>query len=111
VGGIAWKRVNRQAAETVLYGGGLVCLVVGVCHVLSFPSKEFWPHFMLLSFYLFVAMAVVLVAVTLLTKPPAVQALPSISESWRRGGRTSMGVWVSWGLLAAVMIAIYLYFA
>ncbi|WP_423735870.1 sodium:solute symporter family transporter [Chitinophaga caseinilytica] len=111
VGGIAWKRVNRQAAETVLYGGGLICLVVGVCHVLSFPSKEFWPHFMLLSFYLFVAMAVVLVAVTLLTKPPAVQALPSISESWRRGGRTSMGVWVSWGLLAAVMIAIYLYFA
>ncbi|RPD39944.1 sodium:solute symporter family transporter [Chitinophaga barathri] len=111
VGGISWKRVNRAAAEAVLYGGGLVCLVVGACHVLNFPSKEFWPHFMLLSFYLFIAMSAVLIVVTLCTKPPAVQALPSIAESWRRGGRTSAGVWTMWGLLAAVMCAIYFYFA
>lgn len=111
VGGISWKRVNRQAAEAVLYGGGLVCLIVGACHILNFPSKEFWPHFMLLSFYLFVAMAVVLVAVTLLTKPPEIQALPSLIETWRREGRTSRSVWIWWGVLAVVMCAIYICFA
>lgn len=111
VGGISWKRVNRAAAEAVLYGGGLVCLIVGACHILNFPSKAFWPHFMMLSFYLFVAMSAVLVVVTLLTKPPASHALPSLAESWRSGGKTSAGVWLLWGLLAAVMGAIYIFFA
>ena len=66
---------------------------------------------MLLSFYLFVAMAAVLITVTLLTKRPAEQALPSLAESWRQGGRTSGRVWLLWGILAAVMCAIYIYFA
>lgn len=110
VGGISWKRVNSTAAEVVLYGGGLVCLVVGACYVLNFPSKAFWPHFMLLSFYLFLAMSAVLVAVTMFTKPPAVNALPSIAESWRRGGKSPAGVWLAWALLAIIMCAIYIYF-
>lgn len=110
VGGISWKRVNSTAAEVVLYGGGLVCLAVGACHVLNFPSKTFWPHFLLLSFYLFLAMSAVLVAVTLLTKPPAVHTLPSIAESWRSGGKSPARVWLLWGVLAALMCGIYLYF-
>lgn len=111
IGGISWKRVNSTAAEVVLYGGGLVCLAVGACHVLNFPSRDFWPHFMLLSFYLFLAMSVVLVVVTLLTKPPEVNVLPSIAESWRSNRRGSTGVWLLWGGLAAIMCGIYLYFS
>ncbi len=111
VGGISWKRVNSTAAEVVLYGGGLACLAVGACHVLNFPSKAFWPHFLLLSFYLFLAMSAVLVAVTLLTKPPAVNVLPSIVESWRGAGRSPARVWLLWGVLAVIMCVIYIYFA
>ncbi len=109
--GIIWKRVNSLAAEIVLYGGGLVCLIVGACHVLSYPSKEFWPHFLLLSFYLFLAMAVVIVVVTLCTKPPAVNPLPSIIDTWRQSGGRGSRVWWLWVLLAVVMCGIYLTFS
>lgn len=110
VGGISWKRVNSTAAEVVLYGGGFLCLAVGACHVLNFPSKHFWPHFLLLSFYLFLAMSAMLVIVTLVTKPPAVHPLPSIVQSWRTGNKSSARVWMFWGVLAVVMLMIYLYF-
>ncbi|TWF32811.1 SSS family solute:Na+ symporter [Chitinophaga polysaccharea] len=111
VGGISWKRVNKTAAEVVLYGGGLVCLLVGACHVLNFPSKAFWPHFLLLSFYLFLAMLIVLIGVTLCTKPPTENVLPSIVESWKERAPGSRRVWVLWALLALVMGAIYIYFS
>ena len=46
--GIMWKRVNSIAAETVLYGGGLLCLAVGACHVLSYPYNGYWPHVLMI---------------------------------------------------------------
>jgi SSS family solute:Na+ symporter len=111
LGGIAWKRVSSSAAEVVLYGGGLLCLVVGACHVLNFPSKTFWPHFLLLSFYLFLAMSVVLILVTLMSPRTTINVLPSLGESWRSSQRGQTKVWLLWGALAIIMCCIYLYFS
>lgn len=108
--GIMWKRVNSIAAETVLYGGGLVSLIVGLCHVLGYPYKGFWPHFLLLSVYLFVAFAIVIVLVTLFTRPDERQALPSLIETNRKAGHQPKAVWIRWALLALVMGAIYFVF-
>lgn len=105
--GITWKRVNSLAAEIVLYGGGLVCLVVGVCHVTSFPSKEFWPNFLLLSVYLFLALAAIIVIVSLCTKPDYEKSLPSLIETNRKAGHQTSNVWKGWALLAVVMAVIY----
>lgn len=105
--GIMWKRVNSLAAEIVLYGGGFVCLVVGVCHVLSYPSKEVWPHFLLLSVYLFLGLAVIIVLVTLFTKPNYEMSLPSLIETNKKTGHLSKKVWLGWGLLAIVMGSLY----
>jgi len=51
--GAVWKRSNNIAAEVVLYGGGFICLILGACHVLNYPYKGYWPHFLLLSFIRF----------------------------------------------------------
>lgn len=105
--GIVWNRVNNIAAEVVLYGGGLVCIIVGVCYVTGYPYKAFWPHFLMLSVYLFLALAAILIVITLATKPPANNVLPSLVETNRKSGHNAGKVWRGWAILAVVMIIIY----
>jgi SSS family solute:Na+ symporter len=105
--GIMWKRVNSIAAEVVLYGGGLVCIVVGICYVTGYPNKAFWPNFLILSVYLFLALAAVIIIITLLSKSPSKTLLPSLVETNRQSGYRSAKVWRGWALLAVVMGIIY----
>lgn len=108
--GIIWKRVNSLAANVVLYGGGLVCLIIGACYVTNYPSKEFWPQFLLLSFYIFAALSVVIVVITLLSKTKENTSLPSLMETNAGLGHKTGGVWIRWALLALVMGVIYIIF-
>jgi len=130
--GMIWKKVNSVAAESVLYGGGLVCLVAGVCYVLNFPFKGFWPHFLLLSVYLFTGLSAVIVLITLLTglkkrgtvKPQALRqeeavklqalrkedAVPPSAFQRQAAGRGARGLWIGWGVLALIMILLYILF-
>ncbi|MGA6118211.1 SLC5 family protein [Sphingobacterium anhuiense] len=107
--GIFWKRINGKAAEVVLYGGGFICLVLGACHVLNYPYEGYWPHFLMLSFYIFVALSVVIVAVTLLTKSEVKTEIPTLLDVKDKMG-SSTSIWWTWAALATVMMAIYLYF-
>ncbi|GAB3346973.1 sodium:solute symporter [Arachidicoccus ginsenosidivorans] len=109
--GIFWKRVGSRAIETVLYGGGAICLVVGLCHVLNYPYPGFWPHFLILSVYLFVGLCLVVVIMTLLTKPvPGGHTFPSILETNINAGHRTTKVWLWWLLLAVIMTIIYFIF-
>lgn len=105
--GITWKRVNNIAANTVLYGGGLACLLIGVCYVVGYPYKGFWPHFLLLSVYIFLALAAVIIIITLLSKPNTKNILPSLVETNKQAGHNAGKVWRGWALLAIVMGIIY----
>lgn len=107
--GIFWKRINGKAAEVVLYGGGFICLVLGACHVLNYPYEGYWPHFLMLSFYIFVALSVVIVAVTLLTKSEVKTEIPTLLDVKDKMG-SSTSIWWTWAGLATVMMAIYIYF-
>jgi SSS family solute:Na+ symporter len=108
--GIIWKRVNNISAEIVLYGGGLLCLVLGACHVLNYPFKGYWPHFLMLSFYIFVGLSLVIIVSTVLTKPTANPVIPSLLESKNEVVANSRTIWLVWLGLAAVMVLIYLIF-
>ena len=108
--GAVWKRSNNVAAEVVLFGGGFICLILGACHVLNYPYKGYWPHFLLLSFYTFLFLAIVMIIVSLLTRPTNGKALPSIAETNRHIEYDSKRVWLFWGALASVMVIIYLIF-
>ena len=108
--GVLWKRANNTAAEFVLFGGGLLCAVLGVCHILNFPYKGFWPHFLLLSFYTFLALTVLMIIISVVTKPTSGQSLPSVAETNRRFKHDSKRVWVFWAILALIMFVIYISF-
>lgn len=108
--GIMWKRVNSVSAEIVLYGGGLICLLLGGCHVLNYPFKGYWPHFLMLSFYIFVGLSLVIIATTLLTKPKINPVIPSLLESKNEVIASSRTIWLVWFGLGTVMLLIYLIF-
>jgi len=108
--GVIWKKANNIAAETVLYGGGLICLVLGFCHVLNYPYKGYWPHFLLLSFYIFLGLSALMVVLSLVTKPNRGTPLLSIAETNRQFEQKSKKIWLLWAGLAIIMLIIYIIF-
>lgn len=108
--GALWKKANHFAAEWVLYGGGLACLIIGACYVLNFPNAHFWPGFLMLSFYLFVILFAAMILISLSTTPRRGRVMPSIAETYARYGTRSQRIWLAWGLLGIIMIFIYAFF-
>ncbi|NJM14363.1 MAG: hypothetical protein HC896_02390 [Bacteroidales bacterium] len=50
--GVLSKRVTKKAAEWTLYGGGALCVLVGIMYFVKFPSEAFWPHFYVAVFFI-----------------------------------------------------------
>ncbi len=104
--GVFWRRTTTRAANLALTAGTAFCLIVGILYLwppqwLSFP----WPHFMMLSFWLFVILAAMMVIVSLCGKNDESHDIPApIREPLRP--------WtgVLWVLLAAVMMGLYVIF-
>lgn len=102
--GVFWKRATPLAAKLVLTVGTLVSLGTGIAYYLTIKSP-FWPHFMLLSFYLCVLLIAFAVVVSLMDhrkydfKIP--QPLPHTHS------RLVIGSWVA---LVVVMIGLYIIF-
>ena len=84
----------------------MFCLTVGILYLwppewLQFP----WPHFMLLSFYLFVILVVSMVIISLTDKDKTHYQIPApINEGW---SRLAVALWIA---LAVVMVALYCFF-
>ena len=107
--GVFWKRTTTRAANLALTAGTLFCLTVGVLYLWgpqTINCSLHWPHFMMLSFLLCVALIVMMVLVSLMDKLHT-EALPSISAG---PARYSPLVITLWAALAAVMIGLYIYF-
>ncbi|AGA77945.1 sodium:solute symporter [Echinicola vietnamensis] len=64
--GVLWKKTTTKAANTVLLFGTILSLGIGVLYLWVFPNAEyaFWPHFLLLSFYIFVFLAALIVVIS-----------------------------------------------
>ena len=102
--GVFWRRTTTQAANLALTVGTAFCLIVGVLYLWG-PKSDLWPHFMMLSFCLFVILAVMMVLVSLYGKPDQQHDIP---EPIRQ--RTSTPVIVLWLALAVIMAALYVFF-
>ena len=104
--GIFWKRATTRAANFALTIGTAFCLIVGVLYLwppewLSFP----WPHFMLLSFELFVILVVSMIIISLTDSDKTQYTIPEpIHEGW---SKLAVSLWIA---LAVVMISLYVYF-
>ncbi|TDX01399.1 sodium:solute symporter family transporter [Dinghuibacter silviterrae] len=104
--GILWKRTTALAVNTVLTLGTLFSVGVGVLYLWVFPSALYpaWPHFLLLSFYLFCVMSALTVVVSLADKTHAPLHAAPVSG---RPDRLVVGLWVG---LCVVMVGLYVFF-
>jgi SSS family solute:Na+ symporter len=96
--------------NTILSAGSAFSLGVGVLYLWVMPQDQydFWPHYLLLSFFIFVFLLAVAILISLLDRS-AVVADTSHSETANLVKPTKR-VWMSWILLSIVMIALYIFF-
>lgn len=104
--GIFWRRTTTRAANFALTVGTAFCLIVGVLYLwppewLQLP----WPHFMMLSFELFVLLAVSMVLISLFDSDKTQYEIPAPI----REGRSKLAICL-WLLLAVVMVSLYVFF-
>ncbi len=106
--GVLWKKTTRRAANVVLSAGTVFSLGTGILYLFVFPSAEydFWPHFLMLSFIIFVILAAVAFIITLLDKKSDTKnelqygELPKLDKK----------VLIPWVLLIIVMVSMYVIF-
>lgn len=105
--GIFWKRATARAANFTLTWGTAFCILVGILYYWVLPPAQytFWPHFMMLSFLLFVLLAVVMAGISLADRTSTRYEIPQPVQHER-----SRLVVVSWTALAIVMVALYVLF-
>lgn len=109
--GVLWKRATPTAAEVTLMGGGVLSVLTGTAYFADIPYAGFWPNFLTLSFYLFLVLLVVMVVVSLLTRPVPEKALPSLTASRDEAADASTrNIWKWWGILAGIMVVLYIVF-
>jgi SSS family solute:Na+ symporter len=105
--GVLWKKTTARAINYVLTVGTAFCLLVGILNLWVIPSDK-WPHFLLLSFYLFVVLSVMTYLISVTDKKGALQMQQA--TYYKSLAKTDKGVWMMWGLLVAVMLGLYLFF-
>ncbi len=105
--GICWRRTTTLAANFALTIGTAICLAVGILYLWVLPAEThpFWPHFMMLSFLLFVFLGLCMAVISLLGPAEASGHIPAPVKS-----RTSPLVIALWSALTAVMVLLYILF-
>lgn len=108
---VLWKRTNKAAVNTLLTLGSVLSLGVGVCYLWVFPKDQydFWPHYLMLSFYLFAVLMLIGVLVSLVVKPSRYE-LEHASEQLLILEKPSKTVRVAWLALFVVMVGLYIVF-
>lgn len=104
---VFWKRTTKLAVNFTLSAGSALSLGVGVLYLWVFPANEYqWPHYLLLSFYIFAVLFVLAVIISLLDKRP----VTAIEMDKSLLPKTSKLVWRVWITLIVIMIALYIFF-
>lgn len=105
--GVFWKRCTSLAANLTLTFGTGLCLLVGILYYVMPDGLGGiqWPHFMMLSFYLFVFLLVSMIIISLFDKAPRDSAaMRKVHEPM------TSSVIVTWVALFVVMISLYFIF-
>ncbi|RXG32215.1 sodium:solute symporter [Leeuwenhoekiella marinoflava] len=107
--GVLWSKTTRRAADSILIFGTLLSLTVGVLFLWIFPKEiyDFWPHFLLLSFYLFVVLSIAIVIISLLDSKntDTENTLLPVKKV-----TMTLRAKLLWVLLFIVMLGLYLFF-
>lgn len=108
--GVLWKRTTTRAANIALTAGTAFSLGTGVFYLWVFPSEKyaFWPHFLLLSFFIFLLIAFTTYLITSLDRSTKTKDHNSLDfgELPLPGKK----VMIPWLLLIITMIGLYIIF-
>lgn len=113
--GIFWRRSTATSALLTLIVGSIVSLSIGICDITNVFANEagedIFPHFLLLSFYLFCGITTFMILTSLVTRHSASETpLPTLRQTYRENpGLGSFG-FIGWAVLAVIMIGLYLFF-
>ncbi len=104
---VFWKRTTRKAVNITLSFGSAFSLLIGILYLWIFPANEYpgWPHFLLLSFYIFAVLFVVAIIISLLDKSPQTSTIETaiLPVTTRR-------VKILFALLGFVILLLYIFF-
>jgi SSS family solute:Na+ symporter len=106
---VFWKRTTKMAVNLVLSAGSAFSLGVGVLYLWVFTPDKYpvWPHYLLLSFYIFAILMVAAIIISLFNRKGVVF---EHSEIHGELVKPTKRVWLLWGALAAVMVVLYIVF-
>ncbi|MFB6320043.1 sodium:solute symporter [Saccharicrinis sp. FJH54] len=123
--GVLWKKTTRRAANFTLSVGTIISIGIGIIYIFIKPemlaglnpSFIFTPihsfvtfllsiHFLLLSFYIFVLLAVLAFLITMLDPKSESQN----ELDYGKLPTPTRKVWIMWGALILVMVSMYIIF-
>jgi SSS family solute:Na+ symporter len=105
--GVLWKKTSTRAANLVLSAGTIFSMGTGMVHFITKESIK-WPHFLLLSFYIFVILAALAFVVSYFDKTSSREDLYFIDQSSLP--KFNRKVWIMWIFLIVTMIGLYIIF-
>src|SRR5690606_10463459 len=107
--GVLWKKTTTKAANFILLFGTFISLGVGVLYLWVFPAAtySFWPHFLMLSFYLFVFLSILIIVIS---RVDASSNNFVTTLDYGKLPKLSPSAKILWVSLFVVMIGLYLLF-
>ncbi|OFY56869.1 MAG: hypothetical protein A2Y87_11075 [Bacteroidetes bacterium RBG_13_46_8] len=108
--GVLWKKTTTRAANIILSAGTVFSIGTGIFYLWIFPSEQydFWPHFLLLSFCIFVILAAAAFLISRFDKKGAEKDQNILSYEKLPGPEKK--VWAAWILLIITMVGLYILF-
>jgi len=103
--GVFWKRCTTRAANMAITWGTVFSIGTGILYLFVLNGAAFWPHFMMLSFWIFIVILLAMVIVSLLDKSEQQAGRVQVIRE-----KSSVGVRIGWAALIIVMVALYIVF-
>lgn len=104
---VFWKRTTKNAVNGILGFGSAFSLSVGILYLWILPADKYpqWPHFLLLSFYIFAVLFIAAIIISLADPKPQTSTL----ETATLPITTKRVKWL-FALLGVVILSLYLIF-
>jgi len=107
--GILWKKATPSSANLVLTLGSAISFTVGAMALFNWPAEGFWPHPLMMSFYIFCLLVLMMFTISLFGKPAVTKAFPSLKETLAHE-RVGKGIVLPWAALGIITMGLYLFF-
>jgi len=106
---VFWKRTTKKAVNGILSYGSAFSLGTGVLYlwVLTPDKYHFWPHYLLLSFYIFVVLFVSAIIISLTDKTPVTNGQTIVKADLPV---TSKRVKILFAFLGITILGLYIFF-